>query len=311
MINKRKAKVFILFVLASGLIWFLNTLSQTYIANTTIKIDYSNTNSNLKLTKAYTNKLDVKLQTKGFQFLGFNLKKKSIVLDLSEVETINDRYYLAPNIYKSQIEKQLPNSLVLIAITSDTLFFDFLKLISKEVPVQSEIKPNLAHNYLLDGALKIEPETITITGPEAEIDSVKSVHIESLGSSEIEANFTKQVALYKSPKLVNTTFSEDFVQVTGTVSKFSEKMITVAVEVINLPSGTQIRTFPDEVSILCKAKIDQLKALKAADFKVTADYSKLSSNRSNEMQLKLAKKPEGIFDASLMEVKVEYILNKE
>lgn len=310
-LNKRKAKVFLLFLLASGLIWFLSNLSQTYTANTKFELHYVNTNKNLRLIEAFTDQVDVKLQTVGFQFLGFNFRKKSVKLDLATVRKSNERYYLSPENYRNQIEKQLSNSTALLEISSDTLFFDFLELISKEVPVRSDIKLNLAHNYLLDGDLKIEPSSITITGTKEEIDTIVTVSTKKLEQSEIINDFSEKVELIKPADLKYTTYSEDAVQLEGKVSKFSEKIVDVRVEVINLPAGKQVRTFPDEVSILCKAKIGQLKDINSIDFRVVADYANLKKNRSNSMDLTLARKPTGIFSATLMETKVEYILNQE
>jgi len=310
-LNKRKAKVFVLFLMASGLIWFLNTLSQTYIANTTLELDFFNSNKSLRLTKTFVDEVDVKLQTVGFQFLGFNFRKKSIKLDLEGVEEINGKYYLAPDEYKEQIEKQLSSSMILMEMNSDTLFFEFLEMVSKKIPINPDIKLNLAHNYLLDGELKIEPASITITGPKYEIDTILSVRAVNFNRTEIASDFSEKVQLYKSPNLKYTSFSEEEVQIAGEVAKFSEKIIDVSVEAINLPRGKKLRTFPDEVSILCKAKIEQLKNIGSSDFKVVADYSKLNDARSNTMSLVLVKQPNEIFSATLMETKVEYILNQE
>jgi len=113
-LNKRKAKVFVLFLLASSLIWFLSTLSQTYIAKTEFGLEYFNTNKSLQLTEKYTDRVNVKLQTGGFYFLGFNFKKKSVKLDLAKVEKANGRYYLPHADYRNQVEKQpIPFILIL------------------------------------------------------------------------------------------------------------------------------------------------------------------------------------------------------
>jgi len=193
----------------------------------------------------------------------------------------------------------------------DTLFFNCLELISKKVPVQSDVRLDLAHNYLLEGDLKIDPPAITITGPKAEIDSISVVRLEKLKRTEIVADFSEKVNLFRSSDLQYTSYSPNRVEIQGKVSKFSEKILNVAVEVINLPEGKQVRTFPDEVSILCKAKIEMLKDISSADFKVIADYSNLKGNRLNSMDLTLAKEPKGIFSATLMETKVEFILNRQ
>lgn len=310
-LKKRKVKVFILFLSASALIWFLNNLSQTYIAKTTFNLNYVNSNKNLLLTRAFTDRVDVRLQTVGFQFLGFNFKKKEVTLDLEKVEKVNDSYFLLPQEYRDQIEKQLSGSMLLLEMDSDTLFFDFLEMASKEVPVEADVKINLAHNYLMEGTLLLEPPTITVFGPKNEIDTIATVRTADLDLPEMTADFSEKVELFKSPELKNTSYSTMMVQIEGKVSKFSEKIVDVPVEVINLPAGRQVRTFPDEVSILCKAKIEELKNINQEDFRVIADYAQNRRSRSNILELTLDKKPEGIFSASLMETKTEYILNKE
>jgi len=310
-IDKRKIRVFFLFLLASSLIWFLSTLSQTYTAKTVFNLNYRNSDKGLRLTKAFTDQMDVRLQTVGFQFFGFSFKKKAVTLDLAKVEKVGDRYFLPPDEYRNQIEKQLSSSMRLLEIDSDTLFFNFLEMVSKEIPVESDIKIKLAHNFLLDGPLKIEPSTVTITGPKNEIDTILTAHLEKLDLPEMATDFSAKTYIFKSSELKYTSYSSEAVQIKGKVSKFSEKIVDVPIQVINQPAGRVVRTFPDVVSILCKAKIEQLKNIGSGDFKVIADYSESKNARSNILALKIEKKPTEIFTATLMETKVEYILNKK
>lgn len=310
-LKKRKVKVFILFLMASGLIWFLNTLSETYIGNTVFELNYVNSNSDLLLTEAFTDKVNVKLQGVGFQFLGFNFKKKAVTIDLAKVGKVDGKYYLLPNEYRDQIEKQLSSSMLLLEVESDTLFFDFLEMASKEVPVESNININLAHNYLMEGTLEIDPTVVTVIGPKEEIDTITGVRTVKLDLPEKSTDFIQKVKLFKSSELTHTSYSTDMVNIKGKVSKFSEKIVDVPIEVVNLPAGRRVRTFPDEVSILCKAKIEALKNIDRQDFRVIADYSQKRGLRSNTLELTVDKKPINLFSASLMETSVEYILNKE
>ena len=47
---------------------------------------------------------------------------------MTEKSIYEGKYYLLPEDYRNQIEKQLSNSMVLLEMASDTLFFDFLPL---------------------------------------------------------------------------------------------------------------------------------------------------------------------------------------
>jgi hypothetical protein len=256
--------------------------------------------------------IDVKLEAVGFKFLGFNIKKKKIKIDLSQIQERNSRYFIPPNVYRTQIERQLTGSMTLLEIERDTLFFDFDQLSSKKVPVHARVRLDFAQNHLLEEDLNIEPKIITITGPKNEIDTIENVRTEKLDLNNLTSDFSRKVGLYKAQELKNTSFSFTQVLVQGKVSRFSEKIIEVPIKVIHLPEGMQIRTFPDKVSVLCRARLNELSDLDSSDFQITVDYGEVSATSSKEMLfLKLSKKPKTVFSADLLENQVEYILKKE
>ena len=302
--------MFLMFLVCSALIWFIDNLSESYISNATFNLEYINVPDSLLLTNASKNKVDVKIQASGFQFLSFNIKNKNVKIDLSTTNKVGNKYFIAQNVYRKQIDKQL-RSMTLLEIDQDTLFFKFTEIASKMVPVNSRININLSQNFILDGELKIEPDTIIVKGPKSSIDSINSVNTLKLDFPEVTSNFTHKVELYKSPELENTTFSTNSVFIYGKVARFSEKIIDVTIQVINLPEGFQIRTFPDKVSVLCRAKIDDLKNLGSSGFQVVADYDAIKDDSSNIIPLELVKKPENLQSAVLNENQVEYILKRQ
>lgn len=310
-LKKRKVKIFLLFLLCSGLAWFISNLSEDYVSNAVFNLEYVKVPDSLLLDKASKNTVNVKLRAVGFQFLGFNFKNKSVKIDLSQIEMAHSKFYVPQEVYRRQIERQLSGSMTLLEMDRDTLFFDFLKLSSKEVLVSPQIKLDFVQNYLLDGDLEIKPEKITITGPKEEIDTIRSVKSSKLQLSELTSDFTRKIMIIRSQQLKHTTFSSESVSIKGKVARFSEKVIQVPIEVINLPAGTQIRTFPDSVSILCKAKIKELRNLEKSNFQVIADYGVVKEDNAKTLSLKLAKSPKDIYSANLLEAQVEFILKRE
>ncbi|MFK5972728.1 MAG: CdaR family protein [Flavobacteriaceae bacterium] len=311
-LKKRKVKLFLIFLLCSVLAWFMNKLSESYTSATTFDLEYVAVPTRFLLKRTSKDQVDVKLKAVGFKFLGFNIKKKKIKIDLSQIQKRNSRYFISPNVYRKQIERQLSGSMTLLEIERDTLFFDFYELSSKTVPVITRVQLIFAQNHLLEEALKVEPDIITITGPKNEIDTIENVQTEKLDLSGLTSDFSHKVKLYKAKELKNTSFSFTQVTVQGRVSRFSEKIIAVPIKVINLPEGMQIKTFPDRVSVLCRARLSELSALDSSDFQITVDYSEISENSSEEMLfLKLSMIPEKVFSANLLENQVAYILNRK
>ncbi|WP_411030987.1 YbbR-like domain-containing protein [Spongiimicrobium sp. 3-5] len=310
-LSKRKVKIFLLFLVCSGFLWFLSNLSEPYTNRAQFKLRYINVPDSLLLSKASKQEIDVKLRASGFQFLWFGFDPKNVKVDLSVLEKKGSQYFISQDSYIKQIEKQLSSSMNLLEIDQDTLFFDFQKIYSKEVPITPNVEINMSQNYLLDGVLHVEPQKVTITGPKSEIDSITVVRTQPKVFSNLSSDFSETIGLELLESMENTSFSVRRVQVSGKVSRFSEKVIEVPVEVVNFPAGTEIKTFPNVVSILCKAKIDKLKDLSASDFQLIADYGSIKGNDVKTLMLELRRKPVDIQSAVLLEKQVEFILRRE
>jgi len=302
--------MFLMFLVCSSLIWFINNLSESYIDNATFDFKFINVPDSLLLTTASKKAVDVKVEATGFQFLGFNLKHKEVKIDLSSASQKAGKYYIVQSEYRKQIDKQL-RSMTLLEIDRDTLFFTFTQVGTKKVPVKSRVNINLSQNFILDGPLKIEPSMVTIKGPKSSIDTINSVNTLKMSFPEETSNFTHKVELFKNPELENTTYSNSTVFIYGKVARFSEKLVDVPIKVINLPAGYEIRTFPDAVTVLCRAKLDNLKNLDSTGFEVVADYNSISDNTSKIITLELLKIPENLHSADLNEDQVEFILKRQ
>jgi len=263
------------------------------------------------LTSASQDKANVKLEAVGFQFLGFNFKKKNVEIDLSEVMKSEGQYYLPYKNYQTQIEKQLPSTMRLIDMDRDTLFFDFQEVLTKEVPVLPELTIKLAKNYLLDGQLKIMPSTVILKGPRNEVDTIHEVKSALIELKDLTSDFSREAKINIPVGLQHTTFSETSIRVAGKVSRFSEKIVTVKVKALNIPSGTSVKMFPDEVAILCKGSIATLKDLESSNFEVVADFMEIKSNHSKKIALRINKTPESLSSAVLQESEVEYLVKRE
>lgn len=308
--DKRKINIFLIFLLCSFLAWLVSRLSETYVDRTTFDLEYINVPDSLLLADNSFKNADVRLRASGFQFLGFNYNRKKIEVDLSNMVNNQSKFYVTQLDFKKQIESQLSGSITLLEVDRDTLFLDFYKVELKEVPISPNISLNPAQNYLVDGKLKLEPSLISISGPKKELDLVNSVSTSEVELNEITEDFSIVVDLVLPEELKNLLLSEKKVRISGNVFRFSEKLIEIPVEVINLPEGTQIKTFPNTIAVLCKARIDLLKDISPADFKVVANFQDQRGENQN-LQVSLIEKPNDVYSVQLMKNEVEFILKRQ
>lgn len=305
--KKRKLNIFIIFLVCSSLIWLISKLSENYAQRTTFNLAYENVPDSLLLTGSSKQQIDTRLQASGFKFLGFNFGKKDIRIDLSQVRNNGNSFFVQKEEYQKQIEEQLPDNMALLSVDQDTLFVYFKKLFTKEVEVVADINLELAQNHMLEGQLKIDPPFVTVKGPQNEVEVVDRVYTVNTSLTAVSESFNSSLKLARTPEMLNTTYSTDRVEVSGDVFRFSEQLIEIPVRVDNLPEGTEIKTFPNTISVLCKAKIDRLKSLRPQEFELVADFNTIGTGES-KLDVQLKSKPEDVYDAQLKQNKVEFIL---
>ena len=309
-IKHRKARVFFIFLLFSITAWFITRLSETYSHSVDFTLNYTHKPEGMLLVDIPPGELGVRIRANGFQLLRYQLSPKKIKIDLREVKQGNRGYFISPQSYRNQIEQQLNQGIGLLQVPSDTIFLNFQKMKSKTVPVRVPEGADFAQNYMLEGGLILEPEQVHLLGPPSEIDSIEVVFTEPLSISGIKEDFKQQLLIDSRYRRPNTEFSQDRIQVSGRVFRFSEAVIEVPVEVINLPDSLVVQTFPNMVGVLCKGRIEGLKSLDPKDFRLVADYSAPSSD-TGRLMLNLATKPEGVDETQLLETSVEFITKRE
>jgi|GEM_PF-5664002 len=290
--------------------WSVSKLSETHTDATSFALDFTNVPDSLILNKDARMNVELRVQASGWQFLGLQFGNRRLAISLNGVRQSPVGYYLPRHLFLSQIESQLPGAVDLMEVDGDTLYIAFLKLHSKKVPVVGNVSIDLGQNHLLEGKIRLIPDSIMLSGPASELDSINSVVTLPVSLRNITESIDKPVGLTIPGGVRYTSFSDSTVRLTAEVFRFSEKIVEVPVTVINLPEGTEIKTFPSTIPVLCKARIDKLKTVDPDDFRLTADYSSLKESQSY-LQVSLEQKPEEVHSAQLLEERIEFILKRE
>ena len=310
-LNQKKVKVFSLFLACSFLAWFLSNLSETYESRADLTLNYRNLPDSLLLGKNSEDIIEAKLRTSGFQFLFYNVVKKRIDVDVSQVIYQDGRYVLTDDVLKKQIDVQLSQNISLLDLDRSQLVVDLYQVASKEIPIKVNLDLQFQQNYIVDGEPQITPDHVVVKGPESEIDTLEEIQTEPVQFTNLSTDFSKDVPLVFPKGLDNSIFSVGRVNVSGKVVKFSEKVFEAPITVVNHPEGYQVKTFPNAVTVLCKATVERLKGISSADFEVEADYAQVNGTNKNTLLLTITKKPENVYDVRLSEKTVNFVLEQQ
>ena len=310
-LNQKKVKVFSLFLLCSFLAWFISNLSETYESRSYFVLNYRNLPDSLLLGDQSNVQIEAKLRTSGFQFLYYKIFKGRMDIDVSQVAYQNGKYVLGQEALRRQMDQQLSQNVSLLELDRQVLEVDLYQVETKKIPVRPKMSLQLEQNFILEGKVEVSPDSIEVKGPKNEIDTIESIATAPLQLTNVKSDFSKEINLIFPKGLGNSIFSTSRATVTGKVSKFSERVFEVPIQVINIPEGYQIRTFPDSVTLLCKASIERLKELSATDFEVVADYGQLMGSESRTLFLELTQSPQKVYDVKLEENTVNFVLEQQ
>ncbi|NNF19811.1 MAG: YbbR-like domain-containing protein, partial [Flavobacteriaceae bacterium] len=192
---RRKVNTFLLFLLASFMAWLISKLSDTHTDQALFELEYINVPDSLILTGASKQEVGVRLEASGFQFLGFNFSKQKVAVDLTELTHDGSRYLIPADVYREQIEKQLPMSMEIRGMDRENIYLDFNQIHEKPLPVISTLNITLGKNHLMDSTLTISPDTVMIRGPLNEIDTISRIYTKERNLSGITEDFSEEVAL--------------------------------------------------------------------------------------------------------------------
>ncbi|WP_088322827.1 CdaR family protein [Polaribacter tangerinus] len=309
--KQKISKTFLVFLLASTLIWLLITLSKQYTITTNLPIIYKGIPKSKIVQEIPEKELEVNLSGTGFKIARLKIFYKEVVIDAKNVKRKhkNDYYILAKNQLNS-IQKQLPKDIVLKSIGKDSLFLNLGNLVSKKVPIVSSLNLNFKIGYDLVAPISIKPDSITIYGPESYVSKLESLPILPLKIENISSDFSKKTTLKYSKEIKNLKFSEKVVTVSGKVKQFTEGKLQIPYKIINKPKDIQISTLSNKVTVMYVVALSDFNKINETSFLVDCDFEFAQSNNLNYLIPKLKNISPLIKSYKIIPNKIDFLIQK-
>jgi YbbR domain-containing protein len=300
-------------VIATGF-WFLSALSKEYAGQMSLPVAYTHIPTDKVLSNRLVDTLDVEVRTSGFKLLMYRLfgKTETIRIDMRTARHTRDEgyYYIATNTRLERFSEQLGAGTRLTKVIPDTIYFNFNKKASKKVPVRLNSSISYKPEYQLKDSILIDPATVTVSGEPSVISRINFILTEKLVLKNVDENISQRIKLEPGSFRNQVELSISSVRVEAPVAKFTEGSIELPIEVINLPPGYNIRTFPDRAVVKYQVALTDFESIKPQMFAIVADYSKVTKDSGTKLKIELVKSPANVRHARITPDKVEFIVRK-
>jgi hypothetical protein len=207
------------------------------------------------------------------------------------------------------ISGQLNKNLSVKNVSLDALKVNLELLVSKKIPVFSKAEISFKKGFMSLDTLEVKPDSVQISGPSETIKKFDSITTKVKTYKNIDTNFSEDIAL-ELPEVNSLSVTPQEVSISLNVQEFTQKEITLPIQVINLPRDTIIKLIPEVTKVSFNVPVKAFNSVSKNDFRLFCDYSK-KNEKENFMLTQLSKRPTGIRDVEIKDKKIDFLIFKQ
>lgn len=310
--NGRDWTGFLLALLLAFSIWLIHNLSLNYTEYIQVPVlARCNIEGHASMS---SNRCDVvaRCRTSGYSILLTKLysgsKPKIVDFNRSSMHhKVGDLYYLTAGDMQEYVHVIFGDIVSLDYFLTDTLFFRFPYESHKRVPVCPVQILEFEPQYMSQGGINIEPDSVTVYGEPAYLENIDRVYTEPVKLSGINSNVHGVV---KIEKIKGIRLSEGSAHYSINVSRYVEIPAEIKVAGRNVPPDKEFKIYPSTASVVMRCIFPL--AGNAADLPVLyVDYNDFASSLSGRCVLKIGDMPAGVIDIKAEPQIYECVVNEK
>lgn len=290
------------------LFWMLTKYSKETIAVVTVDVNYINVPANAIVSERSPKHIKIEMAANGFYLLSYALKDAKLTVDLGQypvnlqnIVRIDETQLIG--LMKAQWDV---TAIQRISTQDLTVFMD--QSISKKIPVHFNGTVSFKEGFKNRSGIKLHPDSIAVSGPSEVIQDLDSVVTQRVSVKNLDASYSREVSLLKS-KTPLVSFQPKKIRVSIEVEEYTQKSLTIPIELINVPEGLNVRIIPESVTIQFEVAVKDFNQFNPTNFRMICDFSE-KITEGNFMIPKMVYHPEEIFKIEMATKRIEYLIFK-
>ena len=311
--DDRRIVIFTVCLVIATSLWFLDALSKDYSTTLSYNVKYVNPPKNLFLANNPPSKVDLRVQAHGFTLLRHKLAFafSPILLDLTafsqDMDTTQNNIRISGERLIEGIGNQVSKEISIYDASPDNFIIAFDSLESKIVPVEADITLNFKPQFSLNGEIVVEPDSVEVSGPAGLIDTIGKLTTAPVTFSDLETSIEQGINIAHPEK---TSVYPARVLLHVPVEKYTEKKISLPLQIMNMPADVEIKLFPSQVTVSFMVGMSNYESVSAADFTAMVDYQQIADKRET-LEVVVESTPQFIELTKVSPALVEYLIETE
>ncbi len=289
-------------LLASIVFWTAIKLSKDYDTIETIGISYE-LPQGVAFAQSPPNSLEARVRATGWELLnqGLSTRERMITIDSLELQENSDGIISIRSEVANAFEDE---GLDVNPITNERIVIQMERVASKKVPLRLKSRIEYGRGFQSSKPPRLDPDSVTISGPISVIDSIFFWFTDSLVLSNITDTVRISTPL-KETNMASMSVTPHSVSVSIESQQFTEKSIYVPLEIRGTTNQDSVSVFPKQVLVKVAVGLHDYENINAADFSAVVSIEKARSENSDLLPVVLEKRPELVRQVSVQPRSVE------
>ena len=307
MFNYKTFNNFFIFLLISILFSTVVKLTKTHTKSISYKINLTDIPDNKIITNQSADSIQLTVSSFGFDFIKYYLSNQVINVSSKDISDNSLSYVLTRSNSYSQIDYFISPKFELISINFDSIFFNYDRLKTKNVPVVLNSIINFSQGFDYFENFTLTPDSIILIGPELVLDSIIAVKTKELTIDNLKSSVNQDLELDIS-NTTNLKYSNESVKVFIDVEKSTESILDIPVSIINIPKDINLNYYPKIIKVSFTVSLDNYQNYSSKDFKIICDFNQI--NKNGKLTPKVIDQPNLIKNLRLINNEIQYVFLK-
>lgn len=288
--QRRKLSIFAKCIFFSFLAWALFAISNNYVYTIKAGVQYVNAPPNKAFHPLQSDTVNVRLETTGWQLLFSTLRSTAhtIQVDLSGLQ---NRNWIVFTNQLGFINRQFAANQEVVAVSPDTLYFDFSKQTERKIPVKPVYDIQFSRQYDIIDQLTVSPEYVTITGPLEDVVEIEYWETDTIRASDVKASLRTNAQLQKKQR-ANINVYPTTVEVNIPVGEVTEKILEIPLKVENGQQFSSVRLLPNKVRLTVMVSLRDYGKITGSAFEAVVNMEQWTADHVRSLPVIITQIPE-------------------
>ena len=272
--NYKTLNNFLIFLLISILFSTIVKLTKVHTKSISYKINLTDIPDDKIITNQSVDSIKITVSSFGFDFVKYYLSDQAINISSKDIFDNSKSYVITQSNSYSQIDNFITPKFELISINIDSLFFNYDRLKTKNVPVVLNSSINFSQGFDYFENFTIIPDSISVIGPELVLESINTITTKKLILDNLKSSINENLLL--DIQYTNLKYSNKSVKLFIDVEKSTESILDIPVSIINVPKDIKLNYYPKMIKISFTVSLDNYQKYSSKDFKIICDFNQIS-----------------------------------